>query len=41
MKSFSTETLNFFLEKVLGLLHFVSCQNLAESCRRNPLETLE
>ena len=27
MKSFSNETLNFFLQKVLGLLHFGSSQN--------------
>ena len=27
MKSFSNETLNFFLQKVLFLLHFGSCQN--------------
>ena len=27
MKSLSNETLNFFLQKVLFLLHFGSCQN--------------
>ena len=27
MKSFSNETLNFFLQKVLFLLYFGSCQN--------------
>ena len=27
MKSFSNETLNFFLQKVLFLLRFGSCQN--------------
>ena len=31
MKSFSNETLNFFLQKVLFLLHFGSCQNCMRS----------
>ena len=31
MKSFSNETLNSFLEKVLFLLHFGSCQNCMSS----------
>ena len=31
MKSFSNETLNFFLHKVLFLLHFGSCQNCKSS----------
>ena len=31
MKSFSNETLNFFLQKVLFLLHFGSCQNCMSS----------
>ena len=31
MKSVSNETLNFFLQKVLGLLHFGSCQNCKSS----------
>ena len=31
MKSFSNETLNFFLQKVLGLQHFGSCQNCMSS----------
>ena len=32
MKSFSNETLNFFLQKVLFLPHFGSCQNRVSSC---------
>ena len=31
MKSFSSETLNFFLQKVLFVLHFRSCQNYMSS----------
>ena len=31
MKSFSNETLNFFLQKVLFLLHFGPCQNCISS----------
>ena len=31
MKSFSNETLNFFLQKVLFFLHFGSCQNCVSS----------
>ena len=31
MKSFSKETLNFFLQKVLFLLNFASCQNCMSS----------
>ena len=31
MTAFSNETLNFFLQKVLGLLHFGSCQNCKDS----------
>ena len=31
MKSFSNETLNFFLQKVLGLLNFGSCQKCMSS----------
>ena len=31
MKTFSNETLNFFLQKVLFLLHFGSCQNCMSS----------
>ena len=31
MKSLSNETLNFFLQKVLGFLHFGSCQNCMSS----------
>ena len=31
MKSFSNEALNFFLQKVLFLLHFGSCQNCMNS----------
>ena len=31
MKPFSNETLNFFLQKVLFLLHFRSCQNCMSS----------
>ena len=31
MKSFSNEALNFFLQKVLFLLHFGSCQNCMSS----------
>ena len=31
MKSFSNETLIFFLQKVLGFLHFGSCQNCISS----------
>ena len=31
MKSFSNESLNFFLEKVVDLLHFGSCQNCMSS----------
>ena len=31
MKYFSNETLLFFLKKVLGLLHFGSCQNYMSS----------
>ena len=31
MKSFSNETLNFFLQKVLFLPHFGSCQNRVSS----------
>ena len=33
MKSFSNETLSFFLEKVLGLLDFGSCQNCMTSTK--------
>ena len=31
MKSFSKETLNFYLQKVLFLLHFGSCRNCMSS----------
>ena len=31
MKSFSNETLNFFLQKVLRFLHFGSCKNFMSS----------
>ena len=30
-KSFSNETLHFFLQKVVGLLHFRPCQNCISS----------
>ena len=38
MKSISNETINTFLQKVLFLLHFGSCQNLMSSA--NLVETL-
>ena len=43
MKSFSNKILNFFLQKVLFLLHFGPCQNyeLCRSCRRKSLETFK
>ena len=52
MKSFSNETLNFFLQKVLFLPHFGSCQNRVSSanlvaqihwklCNRRALSTGE
>ena len=47
MKSFSNETLNFFLQKVLFLLHFGSCQNCMSSanhqkhCNKRVLSTRE
>ena len=33
MKSFSYKTLIFFLQKVLFLLHFASCQNCMSSAK--------